>query len=342
MKGLVGRVALGVAAGVAVYVGFTIWANAGRVAAALREFHWSMAVLACLLAAANYLVRFGRWQVYLRVLGLEVAPRDSLLVFLAGFSLTVTPGKLGEAIKAFLLRASHGFPVARTAPIVIAERVTDLLALLLLALVGVFHFDVDRRFLVVGAVVVLGGVLVVSVDPLAEAALALAARLPGLRRVAPKLREMHVSTAALLHPRPLVLATAIATVSWFFECLAFWVVVRGFPGASLGLRAATFIYATMTIAGALSFLPGGLGVTEAGMLALLVRFGVGIGRGQAAAATFVTRAATLWFAVALGLPALVRYTRRKHVVVEAVATATGSALDVHADVARDAPRGGIS
>jgi uncharacterized protein (TIRG00374 family) len=317
VKGLVGRVALGVAAGVAVYVGFTIWANAGRVAAALAAFSWGMAALACLLAAGNYLVRFARWQYYLRVLDLKVAPRDSLLVFLAGFSLTVTPGKLGEAVKAFLLRASHGFPVARTAPIVIAERVSDLLALLLLALVGVFDFDVDRRFLFAGAALVLGGVLVVSVDFLAELALAFAARLPGVRRFVPKLREMHVATAALLHPKPLVLATAISTMSWFLECLAFWVVVRGFPGVGLDLRAATFIYASMTIAGALSFLPGGLGVTEAGMLALLVKFGTGMDRGQAAAATFVTRGATLWFAVALGLPALVLYTRRKHVAVEA-------------------------
>jgi uncharacterized protein (TIRG00374 family) len=323
MKGLVSRVAFGVAAGVAVYVAFTIWADAGKVAAALAAFSWRMAALACVLAAGNYLVRFLRWQYYLRVLDLQVAPRDSLLVFLAGFSLTVTPGKLGEAVKAFLLRASHGYPVARTAPIVIAERVTDLLALLLLALVGVFQFDVDRRFLVAGAVLVLGGVLIVSIDPLADLALGLCARTPGLRRFAPKLREMHATTATLLHPKPLALATAISTLSWFLECLAFTVVVRGFPGVGLDLRAATFIYAAMTIAGALSFLPGGLGVTEAGMLALLVRFGTGLGRGQAAAAVFVTRGATLWFAVALGLPALVIYARRKHVAVEGVAAANG-------------------
>ena len=75
MKRLVVRVALGVAAGVAVYIGFTIWADAGRVGGALRAFHWSMAALACLLAAGNYLVRFLRWEYYLRVLGLRVAPR---------------------------------------------------------------------------------------------------------------------------------------------------------------------------------------------------------------------------------------------------------------------------
>jgi uncharacterized protein (TIRG00374 family) len=95
------------------------------------------------------------------------------------------------------------------------------------------------------------------------------------------------------------------------------VIVGGFPGTTLTLRAATIIYASMTVAGALSFLPGGLGVTEAGMLTLLGRLGTGIGRGPAAAATFLTRACTLWFAVALGLPALILYGRRKHVTVDA-------------------------
>ena len=45
---------------------------------------------------------------------------------------------------------------------------------------------------------------------------------------------------------------------------------RTFPGAEASLKLCTFIYAAMTIAGALSFLPGGLGVQEGGMVALLV------------------------------------------------------------------------
>jgi uncharacterized protein (TIRG00374 family) len=315
VRKLVTRVVLGVAAGVAVYVGFSIWADAGRVGRALAQFHWIAALAALVLAAGNYALRYLRWEYYLGVLKIRIARADSVLVFLAGFALTVTPGKLGEAVKAFLLRQSHGVAVARTAPIVVAERVTDLVALLLLALVGVFTFDVDRRFLVAGAVLVLAGIAVVAIDPVARTAVTLAGRIPGLRRLAPRLHEFHRSTATLLAPRALVVATALSLLSWFLECVAFWVVVAGFPGTDLSLRAGTFIYAAMTVAGALSFLPGGLGVTEAGMLALLTTLGSGMDRGGAAAATFVTRACTLWFAVAIGLPALVSYARRKHVDV---------------------------
>lgn len=316
MKKLLLRVILGVAAGVAVYVAFSIWADARSVGRALANFQWPIALAALGLAFLNYLVRFGRWHYYLKILGLSVPVGHSFLVFLGGFSLTVTPGKLGEAVKALLLRESHGIAAARTAPIVVAERLTDLMGLLLLACVGIFTFKADPRFLLVGAGLIVFGLVVISVRPIATFFLRLSARMPGLRKIAPKLEEAYQTTAALLRPAPLVLGVALSTVSWFFECAAFWAVVHGFAGASVDLQAATFIYASMTVAGALSFLPGGLGVTEAGMLAMLGELAVGCGRSVAAAATFVTRLCTLWFAVIIGIAALLIFARRTKIAVE--------------------------
>jgi uncharacterized protein (TIRG00374 family) len=313
VRKLLPRILLGLAAGVAVYVAFSIWADARNVGRALASFTWAAALAGLGLAATNYLVRFLRWQYYLRVLELAVPPGESLLVFLGGFALTVTPGKLGEAIKAFLLRESRGIPAARTAPIVIAERFTDLVGLLLLTLAGVFTFAVDRRFLVAGVLLIGAGLLVVSVESIAMPVLRLCARVPGLRALAPKLEEFYRSTAALLRPGPLGVGVVISVVAWAFECVAFWLIVRGFPGADVALRTAVFIYATMTVAGALSFLPGGLGMTEMGMVGLLVGLGTGTDRSVAAAATFVTRACTLWFAVLVGVVALLIFARRTRV-----------------------------
>src|SRR6185436_12045298 len=230
MKRLVSRLVAGLVVGVAVYVGFSIWAGGRRVGEAMAAFQWRYALVACLLAAVNYGIRFLRWQFYLRRVGVTtVSTRDSLQVFLAGFALTVTPGKLGEAVKAVLLRASHRIPMAKTAPIVIAERVTDLVALLLLALIGGVRRGVNPRFLIAGAALVVAGLVVVSVDPVAKAAIAIAGRLPLLRRFAHRFDDAHAHTAILLAPGPLVAATTLATAAWFFECLAFWVVIGGFP-----------------------------------------------------------------------------------------------------------------
>lgn len=316
MKKLLGKIILGIAAGVVIYVGFSIWADARSVGRALADFRWLIAVAAVSLASLNYLVRFARWHYYLKVLGLTVPVGHSFLVFLGGFSLTVTPGKLGEAVKALLLKESHGIPAARTAPIVIAERFTDLMGLLLLACVGIFTFKTDPRFLAIGAALIGFGLLVVSVSPIANFLLDLSARLPVVQKTTPKLREAYATTATLLRPRALLLGVLLSIVSWFFECAAFWAVVMGFGGASVDIQAATFIYASMTVAGALSFLPGGLGVTEAGMLAMLGQLGHGCNRGVAAAATFVTRLCTLWFAVLVGVVALLIFARETKIKVD--------------------------
>ncbi|MGD0837241.1 MAG: lysylphosphatidylglycerol synthase transmembrane domain-containing protein [Polyangia bacterium] len=318
MKKLLFKVILGSAAGAAIYVAFSIWADARSVGRALADFNWLIAFGALALAFLNYLVRFGRWHFYLKRLGFHVPVGHSFLVFLGGFSLTVTPGKLGEVVKALLLRASHGIAATRTAPIVVAERLTDLMGLLLLSCVGLFTFKTNPKLLIAGAVIIAAGLLVIAVKPFAMFCLRLCGAIPGLRKIAPKLQEAYSTTSALLRPAPLALGVTMAAVSWFFECAAFWAVVHGFAGASVDLQAATFIYASMTIAGALSFLPGGLGVTEAGMLAMLGEgeLAHGCGRSVAAAATFVTRLCTLWFAVVLGIAALLIFAQRTKIRVE--------------------------
>ncbi|MSP61935.1 MAG: flippase-like domain-containing protein [Myxococcales bacterium] len=316
MSKLARGLTLSAAAGAALYVGFAAWAGWYKVGAALSDFAWSTAAAGAGLAAVNYLIRFVKWEFYLARLGLRVPRGRSLAIFLAGFSLTVTPGKIGEVLKSYLLRETDGIPMARTAPIVVAERVTDLIALLLLAVIGAGSLGASQRILWIGGALVASLVLVVAVRPLGEAAIATVGRLPLGRKIAPKLNEFYGSTRELLAPLPLVVATAISIVAWACECVSFWLILGGFPGAAVPLIQCTFIYAAMTIAGALSFLPGGLGVQEGGMVALLVAASRGVGEPTAFAATFVTRLCTLWFAVLVGIIALAVVRKRSAVAVD--------------------------
>ncbi len=225
-------------------------------------------------------------------------------------ALTITPGKVGELLKSYLLRSSYGLPIARTAPMVLADRVTDLLALLALALSGVGLLGGGRRLLIATALLLGLVLLAAASERLVHLVLDHWARLPLVGASAPKLRQAYQATAELLSPAPLAGATALSVLAWLCECVAFYLVLRGFPAAHASLRLCTFIYAAMTVAGALSFLPGGLGVQEGGMVELLILMGRGIGTATAFAATFVTRLCTLWFAVALGVLALLLRRQR--------------------------------
>jgi len=305
--------ALAAAAGALFYVGFAAYSGFHKVMDALAHYAWATAAGALSLAAINNLLRFLKWELYLRRLGVRIPIRDSFGIFLSGFSLTVTPGKIGEVLKSYLLREAHGVPIARTAPIVVAERLTDLVALAALALVGVGALAGGERLAWVALALVGLAVAIVASERLAHAVINLVGAMPVVGKLAPKLREFYGATKELLAPTPLVLATLLSIVAWMCECVAFWLVLRGFSGADASLKLCTFIYATMTIAGALSFLPGGLGVQEIGMVRLLIAQAHGVSEPMAAAATFVTRLCTLWFAVIIGVVALLIMQRRTRV-----------------------------
>jgi uncharacterized protein (TIRG00374 family) len=276
----------------------------------LGDFGWWAFGAALALALANYLLRFLRWQLYLARRDIHVPVSSSALVFGAGLSLSITPGKLGELVKAYLLREMHDVPATRTAPIVVAERVTDLIALVVVGIVGVARYGLAPTFVAVAAALVaIGLVLLVWTRP-TLALIDLVTRPARLRRLRDPLRETLDHLAELCRPGTLLAATAIAVPAWGCECLGFGLICNAFPGAHVDYGLAAVIYAGTTIAGALSFLPGGLGVTEGAMMLALVDGAAHYDRASAAAATLLTRFATLWFAVALGVVFLALARRR--------------------------------
>lgn len=306
MQNLRAKVILSLIFALVVILALAFYADLPQLLDAIGKFHWQFLPLALGVTLVNYLLRFVRWHYYLSVIDLRTLPRrDSFLIFFSGLSLTMTPGKVGELMKAFLLKERAGASVSATAPIIAAERLTDLLGVFFLAAIGLAFFPVGLTALALFLIAVVAFIIVVQQRTLAERVLQLAARLPLLGRFVPIARQLYASTYLLLRLRPLLIALALAIVAWFAECVAFFFVLIGLGQAPsvLLLFHATFIYAAASLLGAISMLPGGLGATEGGM-ALLLQQIVSLPRDQAVAATLSVRLCTLWFAVLLGLIAL--------------------------------------
>ena len=296
---------------IAVVIGLAAFSMVGDVrhlGDRMNGFAWSAFVAALGLALANYSLRFVRWQLYLRMQAVRVPVASSAVVFGAGLSLSITPAKLGELVKSYLLREMHDVPAPRTAPIIVAERVTDLIALLCLAVVGVAAYGVDPTLVIAAGVLIAIGLVLLAWQRPTRALIDLVTRPGRLRRLRDPLHETLGHLSSLCRPGPLALATLIAVPAWACECVGFYLICDAFPGAHVDLGLAMVIYAGTTIAGALSFLPGGLGVTEGMMTLALVRWR--LDRATAVAATLLTRLATLWFAVLLGIAFLTLARRR--------------------------------
>jgi uncharacterized protein (TIRG00374 family) len=307
---LLRRVMFAMLLAVVVYGGFAIWRGLDRLGGALATFHWWTFGAACGLALGSYLTRWLKWEFYLARLGIRGIPRsDSLLTFLSGFVLTVTPGKVGEVFKSILLFETDGVPIARTAPIVVAERLTDVIGVVVLVALGSSGLAGGLFWAAIGTVAVAVLVAIVSNRRLSHAIIARIERLPGsFRRIGPKLHEAYDSLATLVRPSNLLLPALLSIGAWFLECVSLWAVLRGF-GQATPLGLATFFYATSTLAGALVPVPGGLGVTEASLLEQMQAIGH-VAPAASTGAMILVRFATLWFAVLVGFVALSILKRR--------------------------------
>jgi uncharacterized protein (TIRG00374 family) len=289
----------------------------------LASFEWRMLAIALGLVLGNYGLRFLRWQYLLRQLEVRVPAGTSALVFLSGFIMSVTPGKMGEVFKSLLLWEYRGISIARTASVVVAERLLDLVALVVLVSLGSTAFEHGRAVALAGGLLVFAIVLGCTVRPLGEWGLGLLARPKFSARFVPKLREAYDALHALTRPAPFAIGGLYALLGWALECLATWYLVQGFQGAVMGWEGATFSYAAGTLAGALAMLPGGLGVAEVGMTSLFKAASPTLPAATAAAATILVRLSTLWFGVALGGVALfvLRTTHVKHEASRALESA---------------------
>lgn len=290
--------------GVALYAAFAIYSGLDVLGDALQSFAPSAFVAACALAFGNYVLRFFKWEFYLATLKIRGIPKlESFLIFLSGFVLTVTPGKVGEVYKSAVLQERHGVALAKTAPIVVADRVSDVLGIVVLIAIGSLGFPGGLLWAGIGLALVLVLLAVVSSRALSLRLLGVLERGPGpLRRIGPKLREAYESLALLVKPANLIVPTLISIVAWLLECLALWVIVRGF-GVHTPVELCLFFYATSTLAGAVIPVPGGLGITEGSLLEQLTKLG-GVPAGVATASMLLVRFATLWFAVIVGFVAL--------------------------------------
>ncbi len=306
------KLLIGFVFGLLVLVGTLLYADVQELGRQLETFRWALLPLALGLTLLNYALRFLKWHFYLRLIGVrDIRVADSMALFVSGFTLAVSPGKVAEVLKSVVLRGMTGTPVSRSVPVVLAERLSDGLAMLLLASVGVVVYPQYWPAFLAVLVGLTAGIIVVQIRPLALRLLALAGRLPLVSRFAAEMGTFYESSYELLKLRNLGIAVGLGTVSWAGEGVAFYLILLGLglPASADLLFQAIFILAFSTIVGAVSGLPGGLGAAEASVGAMLQAL-VGLGRGTAGTATLLVRFCTLWFGVSLGLAVLWVFRRR--------------------------------
>ena len=112
------------------------------------------------------------------------------------------------------------------------------------------------------AVLVVALLVTIASRKLSLTLIGIVERLPGpFRKIGPKLHAAYESLATMLHPKNLAVPTVLSIAAWSLECLALWIILRGFDQTT-SVPVAAFFYATSTLVGALVPVPGGLGIAN--------------------------------------------------------------------------------
>ncbi len=294
LRGLVAAAVLSVL----VYAVLAAATDAQAVATAIRDFPLAALALMFALTLTCYSLRAVRWQYLTNALGYRQRWGDAFYVQFSGMTMTVTPGKVGEVLKAYLGRELAGMPMTNGISLVFSERLADLIAVIALSAGGLSVLGENWSALVVVALAVAIGTATLSSRRFHELALRWVESREWARRHHASATEISETIRTTLSWRTLVVSILLAIVAWGCEGVAFWVCLDALGFQGLAPAPAVAVYAVSTVIGALVFLPGGIGLTEASLAGLLVA--AGASGDVAAAATLLIRLVTLWFGVALG------------------------------------------
>ncbi|HEX4579158.1 MAG TPA: lysylphosphatidylglycerol synthase transmembrane domain-containing protein [Candidatus Dormibacteraeota bacterium] len=268
----------------------------------IRHANLGLYLAALLVYQSSFLVRSWRWKLLLRNAGEDrrILPLVPIMV-VSFFVNCVVPAKMGDVYRAYLARLRLRVPVSRALGTIIAERLLDLVVLMGLLLVAgaiLFH---DRApgvlipYLVAGFVVCAAGIGAILVMR--------AGRGQRLVRLLPeavfhRYESFRMGTvASFRHLEVLVPLTALV---WAMESARLALVVFALgDGGSLGPAQLLLIALVAALLTTVPFLPGGLGLVEAGMVGVLVSVG-DLGRNAALSIALLDRSISYGSVVAVG------------------------------------------
>ncbi|MCD6435201.1 MAG: flippase-like domain-containing protein, partial [Clostridiales bacterium] len=124
-----------------------LYVNPSKLIIEIKKIHTEAIFIAFLLANIATLFRVLKWWVLID----NISIKELIPIQLAGMMISnLTPGKVGEPIKAFILKSLKGINVSESLQSIIWERTLDLIVLLIFTLIGIVLFSKLLKFSIVG------------------------------------------------------------------------------------------------------------------------------------------------------------------------------------------------
>jgi len=293
----------------ALYLSLSIYGNIEIVIATLKSFEWTYFPIVLFIIYLSFLLKFLKWQYYLKLSKVKIKVSDSFQIFMSSLTMSVTPGKIGELIKSYMIKQLNGTSTNKTIPIVFAERLTEMFALIFLVILG---FDLIKNGLIIlifSLLIILVSLFFLLNKNVSNWSIEKIGSIKYFQKYLEYLKISVANSRELLKPKPFVYMFLLSVVIWIIECFGFYIILSKF-NIDVSVLWSFFAYLFSIFVGSISFLPGGLGITEGSITYLLLKDG--INKDIAISSALIIRFATLWFALIIGSLSMYKFNKSKN------------------------------
>ena len=240
---------------IGIYAIFLFVSDYGIISEKISNFEINYLPLILLLVSASWAPLFIKWQFLLKNCGIDVPPKKNILVFLSGSAFEITPGQIGVLIKSQILKSKFDIPRTKTAPIVLVEKVYDLIGAILASIIGIIILGMDV-YLIIISVIVLGIIFFfMYYRPASELFFRLITRTKFFSKYVENVSEFYEIVQKSTNAKVATICILLAISYWFIVSAAAYYTLIGFDINILDYLEVVAIYATSILAGAISFIP---------------------------------------------------------------------------------------
>ena len=282
------------------YVAFAIFFDARQFTEGTAKINYYYVIPILLSFIAGLLIKSMRQFLFLKHLEITIPIKQNIIVYFAGLSMLFTPGGLGEMIKSHFLKKKYNAPVAKTLSVVLVERYHDALAIL--SLIIIFSVATNSSFLVIPIVIIailLGAAIVlVKKRAIMNSFQKLIQKVKILKTFEDHSVDFTESLSSFSARKVFFSGWAIGVAAWSFDALGIYLCFLAFD-FDFDFLISAVIGLSSILLGAMSLIPGGVGVTEISFVELLSARGVDSSLSSTLALFF--RLLSIWFATLIGI-----------------------------------------
>ena len=284
---------------IVLYIVFLVVSDFNVIREKIFDFKTDYLPIILLLAPLSWVIVFFRWHFLLKNSNIIIPKKENFKIYMAGFAMSVTPGKVGELIKSQFLKSKYGVSRKNTLPIIISEYFYHMVGVLVVSILGVYYFEFSLYIIILTSALIITTLTIISSETFFKKFVNLISKRNFLKKYVSPISDSHIILKKSTRGKIFIISSVLSIAFWLTEVLIVYFVFLSFNILNFEFFKIAAIYTTSLILGMLSFLPMGVGVVEGSLAGFLNYEGIDIS--IALTLVILIRIFTRWYGVLVGL-----------------------------------------